>query len=423
MKCILEANYDTPLVSFHIANRRGTACEPLGSEGLVCHTAELGFRGTRTLDRDQFDEKVDGLGAALGIGTRRDYLSLRGTCLVRHLDTLFDLAVSTLAEPRFAAEEHKQLLRETQHELDDMRDDDASLAHRFFIRHVHPGYPYCRTALGTEQSLAAITLDQATSLHQRLFRQQDLVLGVAGPIDDATLAELSGRIVVSSPCEPLPAPNLLPPPSRPGRHLVIVDKPDRKQCQVAIGHLGPAFGTQDHDRMQVAETAFGGLFTSRLMQEIRVKNGWSYGANCTMFRAKGPHGLQMTMAPAADVCAAAIARTLELFSELYEAGLSGAEFDFARSYLQGSAAFERATANQRLFRAIQEEVFELPRGYADEFALRLDSMNVSQVNESIRTCVHPRDLCVVVVATAETLLPALEPMGWDSVQVEAFDSY
>ncbi|MCP4447552.1 MAG: insulinase family protein [Myxococcales bacterium] len=423
MKCILEPSFDTPLVSFHISNRVGTAAEPRGLEGMICHTAEMGFRGAGFFGRDQFDEKVDGLGAGLGIGTRRDYLTMRGTCLLRHLDSLFELAVSTMHLPRFEREEHEQLLRETRYELDDLRDDDASLAHRFLNRYMHPGYVYCRTALGTKASLEKLDLEECKTLHAQLFRHSDLVLGIAGPVDEDRLAQLGARIPQHS--EPLAreTPKLDPPAMARGRRLVIVDKPGREQCQVAMGHLAPVYGTDAHDHMQVAEAAFGGMFTSRLMQEIRVKEGWSYGANCSMHRARGSRGWQMTMAPSADVCPKAIARTLELFSELHEAGLSENEFNFTRSYLQGSAAFERSTANQRLFRSIQEEVYDLPNRYADNFSDRLDAMDVAQVNEAIGAHTHPGDLCVVVVATAPTMQAPLEALGWDSVEVVAYDSY
>ncbi len=422
MKYILEPSFDTPLVSFYISNRRGVACDPMGMEGLVAHTAELSFRGSGELGRDEFDERVDSLGAGLGIGTRRDFLTLRGTCLVRHLDTLFDLAEAALAGPRMEAAEHEQLVRETRYELDDLRDDDSSLAHRFFNRHVHPGHVYCRTALGTEQSLGRFGLEESSALHRQLFRKDDLVLGIAGPVDHAKLEQLGERIAHND-AAALPAPNLLPPPPMPGRRLILVDKPDREQCQVLMGHLVPAWGEQAHDRLHVVETAFGGMFTSRLMQEIRVKNGWSYGAGCMMHRALGSHAIQISLAPGADVCAPAIVRTLELFSDLQEKGLTPEELEFTRSYLQGSAAFERATANQRLFRKIQEEIHQLPSGFGDDYPKRLGTMSLKQINQACTEHLQPNDLCVVVVATADTMLAKLEALGWTSVDVVAFDSY
>ncbi len=423
MKCLVEPVFDTPIVSFHIANRRGTACEPFGLEGLVCHTAEMGFRGSGYLSREAFDEQVDRLGAGLGIGTRRDYLTLRGTCLARHLDALFDLAVQTIHLPRFEESEHEQLLRETRYELDDLRDDDASLAHRFLAKHIHPGYVYSRTALGTSASLGRIDLETSQALHPRLFRHSDLLLGVAGPISKVEVHALATRLPQDREADALESPSLELPQCPAGRRLVLVDKPGREQCQVAMGHLAPRYGTLAYDHMQVAEAAFGGMFTSRLMQEIRVKEGWSYGAGCSMNRAKGQHSLQMTMAPAEDVCAKAVARMLELYGELHESGLSEEEFDFTRSYLLGSAAFERATANQRLFRAMQEELYGLAAGHTDAFSTRLEGMSAADINEALRRHTKPRDLCVVVVATAAQTLPALEALGWDDIQVESYDSY
>ena len=159
------------------------------------------------------------------------------------------------------------------------------------------------------------------------------------------------------------------------------------------------------------------------MQEIRVKEGWSYGANCSMNQALGKHSLQLTMAPAAEVCPVAIARMLELYADLHDTGLSQDEFDFTRSYLQGSAAFERATANQRLYRTMQEEIYGLPKHFGDGFADRLTDMTVAEVNVAIAQHTKPRDLAVVVVATASSMLPELEGLGWDSIEVVAYDSY
>jgi zinc protease len=214
----------------------------------------------------------------------------------------------------------------------------------------------------------------------------------------------------------------VPTPLR-GRQLIIVDKPDRQQCQIVLGQLAPAYGGEDHELLRVAEAAFGGMFTSRLMQEIRVKHGWSYGAQCAMHRARGPHFLQVSLAPAADQCVAALTRTLEMYDELAEGGLSEDEFQFTRSYLAGSSAFSRATARQRLFRKVQEEVFDLDAGFGNEFPARLAAMECQAVNEALRRNLAPKDLCVVVVASAESMQDKLAAIGFDSVEVVDYRSY
>ena len=423
MKTILEAAFDTPLVSFQIANRVGSAHEAAGSEGLICHATELSLRGAGTLDRHAFDESIDALGAGLGFALRRDYVSLRGNCLERHLDTCFELALQVLTVPRFDEEEHEKLRRETLYDLDELRDDDSSLAHRFFAKHCHPGHPYCRTALGTAESLAKLELLELRALYPRLMHSSELILGVAGPLSDARVQSLADKIPTTEDSEPLPPTNVQAPPTTSGRRLILVDKPDRQQCQVVLGHLAPAYGTEDHDLLRVAETALGGMFSSRLMQEIRVKQGWSYGAQCAMHRARGQHYLQISLAPGAEQCSKALARTLEMFEELAEHGLAEDEFDFTRSYLVGSSAFTRATARQRLLRTVQEEVFELPKGFGNRFPDRLKASTCDAVNQAVLRCLQPRDLCVVVVASAQTMQAQLETLDFDSVEVVDYRSY
>ncbi len=423
MKVIVEAAYDTPLVSFQIANRVGAAHEPAGQEGLVHHCAELSLRGAGALPRLELDESIDQLGAGIGFGLRRDYVSLRGSCLERHLDACFELALQVLCEPRFEASEHEKLVRETLQDLDDLRDDDASLAHRFFAKYCRPGYAYSRTALGTAESVGGISLSAVQELYPRLMHASELVFGIAGPVSESRAQSLADKIPMATAAEPLPPPGLQLPPGPTGRRLILVDKPERQQCQILLGQLAPAYGTDDHEQLQVAEAAFGGMFSSRLMQEIRVKHGWSYGAQCAMHRARGAHFLQVSLAPAAEQCAAALTRTLEMYEELADAGLSEDEFQFTRSYLMGSSAFSRATSYQRLFRKVQEEIFDLPTGFGDSFPERLEACELSTVNAAVRRCLTPRDLCVVVVASAKSMRSTLEALPFDSVEVVDYREY
>ena len=57
--------------------------------------------------------------------------------------------------------------------------------------------------------------------------------------------------------------------------MILVDKPDRTQAQLRIGHLALRYGHPDTAALAVAEAVFGGMFSSRLMQEIRGRGATS----------------------------------------------------------------------------------------------------------------------------------------------------
>ncbi|HVV87169.1 MAG TPA: pitrilysin family protein [Kofleriaceae bacterium] len=415
---------DTPLVWVEIAIRGGAAADPEGLEGLHRHAALLARRGAGARDRTAFDDDLDRLGAALDVSIARDATTISAVSLTRNLDAVVELCAELLAVPRFAEDEHARLLRETPQVLDEVRDDDSALATRWFDRECAPGHPYGRTSLGTEASLARLDLESARAGWRREVVTSNLVLGVAGDTDlDGALA-IARRLTERLPAGPAPAlPDVLVTPAPTGRRVVLVDKADRTQAQLRLGHLGPRYGDADTAALLLLETGFGGMFSSRLMQEIRVKRGWSYGAGCTMRRSRGRHWLEMWMATAIDVAGDAVRTTLDLYADLAMHGLPADELDLARAYLVGSMPFHQATARQRMQLAVRDAVFGLPADYTIALPARVADLGTADVTAAASRWLRPSEVVTVAVTTADAARERLAGAGAGPVTTVAFDSY
>ncbi len=421
---IIEASPDTPLVWFDIAIRGGAAMDPVGTEGLHRHASLLARRGAGGRERAELDEILDSLGAALDVGVSRDAISVSGLALSRHLDAVVDLAADVLASPRFDDSEHARLLRETPQVLDEVRDDDGALATRWFDWLCCPGHAYGRTALGTEASLGKIDRASAASLWRREVVTGNLVIGFAGDVDEATGARLVERLTERLPRAGRPVTEALrAPPLTPGRRVALVDKTDRTQAQLRMGHLSARYGEADTAALAVAEAVFGGMFSSRLMQEIRVKRGWSYGAGCALRRSRLPHWFEIWMAAGIDVAAPAVALTLELFADYAANGPTDDEVDFARSYLIGAMPFHVATARQRMQLAVRDAVFDLPGGYTAQLPVALADLSAGDVRAACTRHLRPDDLVVVAVTTAAQAEKPLADAGLGALTVVDHDDY
>jgi zinc protease len=421
---IVEASPDTPLVWFDVAIRGGAAADPLGIEGLHRHAAMLARRGAGRRDRAELDETLDSLGAALDLGVSRDAVTMSGVALSRHLDAVVDLAVDMLSAPRFSEDEHSRLLRETPQVLDEIRDDDSALATRWFDWACHPGHAYGRTSLGTEASIARIERTAAVGLWRREVVAGNLVIGLAGDIDEVAAARVVARLVERLPQSARPQVNVeLPARAASGRRLILVDKPDRTQAQIRIGHLSARYGEADTAALAIAEAVFGGMFSSRLMQEIRVKRGWSYGAGCALRRSRLPHWFEIWTAAGIDVAGPAIALTLELFEDYAANGPTDDEVDFARSYLVGAMPFHVATARQRMQLAVRDAVFDLPTGFTAQLPEALGSLTAEDVRAACRRRLNPAAVVTVAVTTADQAREALERTNAGALTVVDHDEY
>ncbi len=425
---IVEASSDTPLVWFDVAIRGGAAGDPIGVEGLHRHAALLARRGAGRRDRTQLDEAFDSLGAALDVTVSRDSVSLSGVSLTRHLDEVIDLTADVLADARFADDEHERLLRETPQVLDEIRDDDGALATRWFDWLCSPGHAYGRTSLGTEASLQRIDRGSAVELWKRELVVGNLVIGIAGDVDEASAARVVARLTerlpraAASQPSPATANAAAAPPTR-GRRTILVDKQDRTQAQLRIGHLSMRYGDADTAALAVAEAVFGGVFSSRLMQEIRVKRGWSYGAGCALRRSRMPHWFEIWMAAGIDVAGPAVALTLELFADYAAHGPTDDEVEFARSYLVGAMPFHVATARQRMQLAVRDAVFELPDGFTVRLPEALAQLGAGDVRDACRRHLRPDDAVTVAVTTADQAKAALATAGGGMLTVVDHDEY
>ena len=420
---ITERSSDAPLVWIDVAIGGGAAADPIGAEGLHRHAALLARRGAGDRDRRAFDEALDSLGAAIDVTIGRDSVTLSALALTRNAAPVAALLADILAAPGFADDEHARLGRESPQLLDEVRDDDAALATRWFDREVCPGHPYARTALGTEASLAALDRAAAAALWRREVAVDNLVIGIAGDVSEAGAAQLAAALTERLPARAERSPVVVPPaPDGGPARVVLVDKAERTQAQLRFGHVGPRYGEPDTAALLALETGFGGMFSSRLMQEIRVKRGWSYGAGCGLRRSRHRHWFELWMATGIEVAAAATELTYALFADLAEHGLTDQELALARSYLTGSLPFQLATARQRMQLAVRDALFELPIGYTAGLPARLAELSAAEVRAAASRHLDPARLITVAVTTAAAVRAGFAAQPRPVTEV-AYDAY
>lgn len=417
-----ETSRDLPIVSVVVSFRSGSVADPPGQEGLARTTARMLRRGAGQLGAEDIDERIDALGAELGADASPSSLTMSFEVIRRSLDPLVDLAADVLARPAFEGEELARYLREAAAEIVESRDSDRTLASRAFRRTLFDGHPYGRRVAGSLASLATIGPDDVRAFHRRHLTRGNALVAVSGDATEEEAHRIAERLLAGLPDggpEPDPTPE---PPRRPGRRLVFVDKPDRTQTQLVIGGLGTHAHDPDHVPLLVANHAFGGAFTSRLMQEVRAKRGWSYGASSRAGFDRRREAFAMWSAPAAGDAAACLALEMELLEAWVAEGITEAELVATQSYLRRSHAFEIDTARKRVHQRLEEVLFELPPGYHAGWLDAVARVTSGEANAAIRARIRPSDLVVGIVGTWSEVGEAVAAaVPFDDTVVVPFD--
>ncbi|EYF03153.1 M16 family metallopeptidase [Chondromyces apiculatus] len=415
----VESSRALPLVSAVVAFRSGAGHDPAGREGLARITARMLRRGAEGYTAARIEETTDSLGGELSVDVGFSASSVHLEVIKRSLDPFAGLGATVLSRPTFEVRELERLLREAEAEIIESQDLDQVLCSRAFRRTLFTSHPYGRPSEGTVRTLRTITGDDVRAFYRQHYTRRNAVVAISGDVDQHEAQDLVARILADLP-EGTPATDPIPPPlQRPGRHLVFVDKPERTQAQLIVGSLGTDAHDADHVPLLIANTVLGGTFSSRLMQEIRVKRGWSYGAYSHVSYDRHRDAFSVGSSPAANDASACLKLTLEMLQAFIERGVTEDEFEFAKRYLIRSHAFDIDTARKRVHQSLVEALLDMPVGYHESYVARLEAATLAEANAAIHTRLSFDNLVLSVVGTHADIGQAIQDVipGLSSVEV------
>ncbi len=419
----VESSLALPLLGVSLSLKTGSALDPVGKEGVARLMARLIRRTGAGRTAVETDLLLDAMGASLGAEAACSTIGLHGGAISRSSDRFIEALADVVTQPKFRADEFELLVREAEGELIESLDNDRSLARRWFRRKLFEGHPYGRPPGGTIASLRRITLADIEALYKQVFVRKNAILGFAGELDEAIAHAYAERLTSALPEGATPVDDVPEPAGPQGRHLIIVDKPERTQTQILIGGLGTHPGDPDHTALHVGNTIFGGTFTARLCQEVRAKRGWSYGASSSVAFDRRRHAFSLWTFPKAEDAAPCIELQLGLLKTLRDDGITKKELAWAKKYLERSHAFAIDTASKRVSLKVDSELYGLPEGYYEKYTERVKAVTLDEVNAAIRTRLSEDNLVVSVVCTEKDIGAALRNAipNLASVEVIPFD--
>jgi zinc protease len=413
----MEPSDAIPLVDIDVVLGDGAFWDPPAKAGLTRMSAQMLRRGPRGMLAEEFDAKIEGLGASMAISVSSHSIRVHGAVIERNLEPYLELLGAMLLRPAMRAHDFARLKRRTEAELIEMRDHDRALAGRAMRSHLFGAHPYGLPINGTLDTNAKLKRGDVVARYEQLLKSSPKLIGIAGDVSAEKVRPLLERTLGglvqprATAKRPVPAPKLAR-----GRRVLVVDKPQRTQTQVYLGTLGAKVGEPAFHALLVSNTAFGGTFTSRLVQEVRAERGWSYGAGSKLGADAEREAWTVWTHPAAEQVLDCIALELELVDAWVEGGLTDEELVRSQRYLVKSHAFDLETASKRLEPQLETALYGLPLDWYPAYRQLVSAVTKDEARVAVREHIASDDLSIVVVATAtDELLAGLAKLPRVSV--------
>jgi len=422
VRLIHVEDHDLGIVFAEVAVEAGSFHDPEGKEGLANLTASMLLRGTKGRSYQQIMDDVNDLGANLDTSARKEIFAVSGDFMTRYQDVYADIVADVLSGPVFPGDQFENERGLIMQEILNARNDDASLARRYFYRFLYRAHPLGRPIQGYPGTVKKLKPEDCRDYYKRHMRKGNLIVVLAGDIDEEGAREFVRKVTAGIPDGPRETVDVPKPSGPKGIEVLVVDKPDRTQTQVLMGRPSLNWGEPDLFPVLVGNTAFGGTFTSRLMREIREKRGWSYGASSSVSAGRNTGTLGIRFFPENKDTVPAIRLTFKLLHDLTGDGLTDTETRFAKDHLANQFPFRLETARRRAGEMLADEIFDRPDDYIGDYVASVRRQTTKSVNAALAKWYGADDIAIVVVGTAEGLVEDLKGLpGVSSVKVHPYD--
>jgi zinc protease len=412
VKLILAEKHDVPLVAFAAYVRGGAIADPDGKEGLASVTAQMLRKGAGKRSAQEIASAADGAGASLITGANLEYCWAAGEFLARDQALMIELLSDLLRRPSFPDSEFVKLKRQTIDAIRSEKDDPNNVLSEYGRAYFLRDHPYGRPLEGDEATVETFTRADVLSSYRANFGGDRLILSVVGDFDSKRLEAALGKAFGGWP-RAAGVPPAVPEPRRAeGRRVLLLDKPDATQTYFWIGNLGIGRTDTDRDAVDVANTFFGGRFTSMLNSALRIRTGLTYGARCNLARYLKPGPLAITSFTKTESTRRAIDLALETLGIFRSSGLDSTALVSVKNYLAGLYPIGFETSDQIAYGLAELELYGLAQ---DEVAGHIDRIRAVPRGDLLRVIRRvypdPKDLTLVLIGNAAAIRAAAKRYG------------
>lgn len=353
--------------------------------------------GSVHLSSKNISLQLDYSGAWIELYSSQGYNHITLHSLKKHFKYLVKMLESMIKEPLFP-----------QNKLDIVRNGNKSyfqVSNRkvgnVAQRHIEQMFWGVNHPLGhivCAQDYDAINRECLQCYHAGVYKSDTLSIFLSGSIDDDLIADVGKNFGIgkwgSDSC--FPTKELPPPTSIFGRRKV--EMPDVMQSGVKLGCMIMDSGHPDFLKFRFLMVLFGGYFGSRLMSNIRERNGYTYHIEAGIEEYGVKNAFVVSSETANEYVTPLIKEVYSEMALLREQLVGEEELSLVRNYTFGELCREYEGMSAKAEAFINVWLSGLSFEFVNEYLDVVRSVSSEELQEIARKYLLPENMSEVVVA-------------------------
>lgn len=368
--------------------------------------AELLDNGTTNLSKDEFNKKIDFLGANLNFSSN----GAASNSLSKYFPQVLSLMADAIVNPKFSAEELQNAKERTIEGLKADEKNASSIASRVSNALTY-GKNTSRGEFETVESINKIQLTDVQNIYNKYYAPDNAYLVIVGdvkfdqikPLVEKAFGNWKKSNTKFSPLEPVS--NVAK------TEINVVDVPSAVQSVLSVSNLNTLkMKDPNYFPATIANYILGGGGEARLFMNLREKNGFTYGAYSSMTPSKYSPEFSAEASVRNEVTDKAIK---EFMNELNAISMvKPEELDNAKAKLKGSfiMSLEKPETIARF--ALNQKVQDLPSDFYTNYLKSIDKVTAADVTNAVKATIFPNQSRIFVAGKASEISEGLEKLGY-----------
>jgi predicted Zn-dependent peptidase len=346
--------------------------------------------GSESYSAEELNRVLDFFGVFLNLSCERDTAGLTAYFLTRHFPKILDLTKEMVFKSVFPEKELDLIMQKRLRWFLVGREKVQNLAmEKFFESVFGRHHPYGRQVVA--EDFGKLNSSVLRDFHSKYYTPESMAVIISGKIhrDAIDLLEEAFGGLHSKKIFIEENPSVL---KGSGRRKVHLKKPEAVQTAIRIGSSAINIRHPDYPGLKFLNVVLGGYFGSRLMKNLREKNGYTYGilSSISSFELSGFKVIS------AEVGSKYVKRAIsEIYKEivrLRSEPVPHEEMEVVRNFMSGEMVrmFDGPFALAESFKAVWE--FGLDESYYASFADMVKTITPGELMRLAEKYYNPDDL-------------------------------
>lgn len=370
--------------------------------------------GTMTYGKDEFNKKVDFLGANLNFSDG----GASSNSLSKYFPEVLNLMSDAVINAKFSAEEIQKSKERAIEGIRSSEKNASAIASKVSNALVY-GKNTSRGEFETVESVQRIQLADVQNFYKKYYAPDNAYLVIVGDVKYDKVKPMVEKAFGKWKKSGTVYPALEPAMNVSKTEINVVDVPTAVQSVVSVGNLNTLkMNDPQYFPATIANYILGGGGEARLFMNLREKNGFTYGAYSSMSASKYAPEFYAEASVRNEVTDKAVKEFMTEINGI--STIKPEELANAKAKLKGNfiMSLEQPATIARF--AVNQKVNNLPADFYTNYLRSIDKVTTADVNNAVNYTIKPNQSRIFIAGKASEISEGLEKLGYP---VRYYDSY